>query len=431
MRFTVLTLFPELFDPFLSTSLLGKAVDQRLQVDLVNFRDFALDPHRSVDDTPYGGGAGMVLKPEPLAAALDRLKSETPTALRVLLTPQGRPLTQSTVARLARVEHLILICGRYEGVDERIRELYADEEISIGDFVLAGGEVAAMAVIEAVSRMVPGVMGNESSAAEESFSGEVLEYPQYTRPSEFRGHRVPDVLLSGDHAKIATWRREQALLRTAERRPDLLGRIGLEPRDLARRTYVALVHHPVYDRKGQRVATALTNLDLHDIARACRTYGLPAYFAVTPVERQQELVMRIQKHWTEGYGGESHADRREALKLVKLARDMTEVHAEVVEAHQGLSPVSVATSARNWDLPVLSTGALKGRDELARRPMILMFGTGWGLASELIRTADFCLKPIEGLDNYNHLSVRSAVSIYLDRLFGRRASGPAPQDRDG
>lgn len=226
-RIDVLTLFPELFGPFLREGLLGRAVENGLlAVELVNFRRYGLGRHQQVDDAPYGGGAGMVLRPEPLFAAVrarrEHHAAQGRTAHAVLLTPQGRPFRQTDAARLAaQAGALILVCGRYEGFDERIRTL-ADEELSIGDFVCLGGEVPAMAVMEAVLRLLPGVLGNPASSAEESFAAGRLEYPQYTRPPEFEGLRVPEVLLSGHHAEIARWREEQARRRTEERRPDLL-----------------------------------------------------------------------------------------------------------------------------------------------------------------------------------------------------------------
>jgi tRNA (guanine37-N1)-methyltransferase len=223
----VLTLFPQLFGPFLAEGVLGRALrEERLAVALVNFRDHGLGRHRSVDDVPYGGGAGMVLRPEPIFAAVrERVALHRAAGRRtrtVLLSPQGARFDQARARALAAGEEaLLLVCGRYEGFDERIRLGLADEELSLGDFVMQGGEVAAMAVIEAVARLLPGVLGNPDSPAEESFAGDGLEYPHYTRPAEFEGMTVPEVLCSGNHARIDAWRREQATQRTAVRRPDL------------------------------------------------------------------------------------------------------------------------------------------------------------------------------------------------------------------
>jgi len=221
----LVTLFPEIFDSFLRTSLLGKAIDAGVvRVQRTNPRDFARGRHRQVDDSPYGGGPGMILRPEPVAAAIEAVEAERGRAHRLLLSPSGRLFDQALAAELAGRARLLLICGRYEGVDERIANLFADEVVSIGDYVLAGGEVAAAVIIEAVARLVPGVLGCEASTVDESFSAGRLEYPQWTRPPSFRGLGVPEILLSGNHAQVARWRRLEALQRTGARRPDLLAR---------------------------------------------------------------------------------------------------------------------------------------------------------------------------------------------------------------
>jgi len=224
MRIDVLTLFPEMFEPYLASSIVGRAVARGIvSIRCTSFRDFACDRHRSVDDRPFGGGPGMVLMCPPVFDALEHVEAQSETkSLRILLTPQGEKLTQSVVAELAQAPRLVLLCGHYEGFDDRIRTGIAAREISIGDYVLSGGEPAAMVLIDAVVRLLPGALGDEASAADESFADGTLEYPQFTRPREFRGMGVPEVLLSGDHGRIAAWRREQSLERTLERRPDLL-----------------------------------------------------------------------------------------------------------------------------------------------------------------------------------------------------------------
>ena len=226
MRIDVLTLFPEWFQGPFTSSLLGRArTTGLLDVRVHDLRAWATDRHRTVDDVPYGGGAGMVLKAEPFFAATEALYGSIDQRPRtVLLTPRGAPLTQATVEQLAVEPGILVLCGRYEGIDERVHEALATDEISIGDYVLAGGEVAACVLIEAVTRLLPGVMGNDASGADESFSSGLLEYPQYTRPAELRGMAVPPVLLSGDHGAVDRWRHEAALTRTREVRPDLWAR---------------------------------------------------------------------------------------------------------------------------------------------------------------------------------------------------------------
>ncbi len=221
MRVDILTLFPEMFGGPFGHSIVGRAIERGiLRVGLTNIRDFATDRHRTVDDYPYGGGPGMVMKPDPIFAAVE--SAATPEAPIVLLSPRGRLFTQQVAAELSGLPRLVLICGHYEGVDERVREHLATDELSIGDYVLTGGELAAMVVVDAVARLLPGVLGGETSADDESHTSGLLEYPQYTRPPEFRGRRVPEILLSGNHGEIAKWRRTQALLHSARTRPDLL-----------------------------------------------------------------------------------------------------------------------------------------------------------------------------------------------------------------
>ncbi len=218
MHINIVTIFPEYFASPLRVSLVGKAIeDGHIDVTVYDLREHGMGVHRQVDDAPYGGGAGMVMMVEPLAAVLDPLADTH----RILFTPAGSPLTQATLDRLSALGSITLVCGRYEGVDERVVENFIDEEISLGDFVLLGGEVAAAAVIEGVARLLPGVVGNPASTEHESFRGGELEEPQYTRPAEFRGWKVPEVLLSGNHGAIAQWRADQRRERTAERRPDL------------------------------------------------------------------------------------------------------------------------------------------------------------------------------------------------------------------
>ena len=232
-RFEIFTLFPQVFEPYLETSILQRARQRGLvEVRLHNIRDWAADRHHTTDDLPYGGGGGMVMKPEPIFAAVESVLGSPPACPVILMTPQGRVFTQKIAQELARLPALALLCGRYEGVDERVRQHLVTDEISIGDYVLSGGELPALAVIEAVTRLLPGVLGDPDGAWDNSHAMGLLEYPHYTRPPEFRGWEVPEILLSGDHGRISRWRREQALLRTWQRRPDLLESAPLTEEDI-------------------------------------------------------------------------------------------------------------------------------------------------------------------------------------------------------
>jgi len=240
MRFDVFTLFPEVFDPYLNTSILQRARQRGLvEIHVHNIREWTTDRHHITDDEPYGGGGGMIMKPEPIFAAVEGVLGSPPVCPVILLTPQGRLFNQSVAQELTFQEfappthdsQLALLCGRYEGVDERIREHLVSDEISIGDYVLTGGELPALVIIDAVTRLIPGVLGAPAGAWEDSHASGLLEYPHYTRPADFRGWPVPDVLLSGNHARIARWRRQHSLRRTWERRPDLLAKASLTDED--------------------------------------------------------------------------------------------------------------------------------------------------------------------------------------------------------
>ena len=424
VNFTVVTLFPQMFESALGHSILKKAQEKDLiSIRLIDPRAYTTDRHRITDDYPYGGGQGMVMKPEPLVAAIEDIRARNPEGRVLLLSPQGTVLTQKTAAQLAQEKDLVLVCGRYEGVDERVKS-FVDAELSVGDYTLSGGEPAALVVIDAVARLIPGVLGNEKSAAEESFINGLLEYPQYTRPEEFRGMRVPEVLLSGDHERIRQWRQEMSVRLTAERRPDLLSNAALTAsRELQASgnqasVYVALLHYPVYDKNGQVVTTAVTNMDIHDIARSGRTYGIRGFYVVTPVKALQKLARKIIQHWELGYGSEYNVTRKEALALARITDTLDDALIDI-ERECGEKPLLVVTSARPGGE---RTSFTELRDVLLKvsQPLLLILGTGWGLTEAIFSRSDYVLEAIEGPTDYNHLSVRSAAAIILDRLLGRQ-----------
>jgi len=422
VHFHIVTLFPEFFDSPLSCALLAKGRDAgRVGFTLHNPRDFTEDRHRTVDDRPYGGGPGMVMMCGPVAGAL---RSIDAPGRMLVMSPRGRPLDQNLTRELAAEPALTLVCGRYEGLDERLMELFPLQPVSVGDFVLGGGESAALALVEAVSRLLPEFMGHEESADEESFSDGLLEYPHYTRPEEFEGLTVPDALTSGDHARIAAWRRERAVLETLSRRPDLLATARLAEADvtilravsrrrLGRGLHLGLVHYPVLNKKGQVTAVSLTNLDVHDIARVSRTYGCGGYHIATPLEDQRNLLEKLLNHWTDGAGKKANADRSDALSGVTVHSCLEEIRDEV-RRRAGSEPLVVATTARGAG----DTTVAALRAELERRPVLLVMGTASGLAPEVMEQVDTVLRPVRLLDDYNHLSVRSATAILVDRLLG-------------
>lgn len=429
MHINIVTLFPEWFSSPLEAALLGRAKASGLvSFTLRNPRDLTTDRHRTVDDRPYGGSPGMVMMLEPLVATLRNLEREQGCGRIVMLAAAGKPLTQELARELSREERLTLICGRYEGIDARLGELMPVEQVCVGEAVLNGGESAAMMLVEAATRLIPGFMGKEESGEDESFSTGLLEYPHFTRPDVFEYIPVPEVLLSGDHARIAAWRRERSLETTLRTRPEMLDTAHLTENDrqflreltsemprLGRNLYCALVHYPVFLGDRKTGATSLTNLDVHDIARCSRTYGVGGVAIVTPLADQQSILESIVHHWTEGPGGRSNPDRAEAFRLVWQVASVQEA-IEQVEARTGQRPVLVGTSARdNGDATPQDVRAF-----LQERPVLLLFGTGHGLAPEVLNLCDAVLRPLRWMDSYNHLPVRGAVAITLDRILGDR-----------
>ncbi len=422
MQFTIVSLFPEFFGSSLDCGLMAKARESGLVAfDFLNPRDFTTDRHNTVDDRPYGGGPGMVMMPDPLAKTLRSIKA--PGRI-LMMAPKGRPFTQALARELAQEESVTILCGRYEGFDARLEELFPIEPVSIGDYVLNGGETAALSVIEATARLVPGFMGHEDSGEEESFSTGLLEYPHYTRPDDYEGLTVPEVLKSGDHGRIAAWRREQSLRLTLHSRPDILQEAPLSSNDLeilkkedrnrvGRNLFCALVHYPVVNKEKKSVAVSLTNLDIHDIGRCSCTYGLGGYYISTPIEDQRRMLDELLRHWVTGPGTVANPDRGEALQIIRGV-DMIEDAVRDIFERTGQRPLLVATSAKGAG----NMNVADVRKLLAERPVLLLFGTAHGLAPQVLEECDGILRPVRYLDGYNHLSVRTAAAIIIDRILG-------------
>ena len=413
MHYQVLTIFPELFEPLRHHGLTARAIEQNLiRLQTTQLRNYAINTQGQIDDTPYGGGSGMVLRCESAVAAINDARTKCPGAKVVLLSPRGTPFNSKLANELSQNEGLILLPYRYEGVDQRINDHYVDLEVSMGDFVLMGGEVAAMAVIEATSRFIPGVLGNPESTQEESFQNNLLEYPQYTKPREFEGHTVPEVLLSGDHARIEEFRKEQSHTVTKMRRPELLGNQAASCN-----INVALIHHPVLNKEGKVVTSSITNLDVHDIARSAKTYGVSNYYVVHPTKTMRRLIEKICEHWDKGYGSTYNPNRKDALSTIDILPDFDDV-LRSIEMREGMPPKIIVTSAK--DAPgVCSYAELRAELATTSVPHLILFGTGWGMTDDLMQRADYRLAPIEGFTEYNHLSVRAAAAITMDRLLGR------------
>lgn len=419
MNVTIVTAFPGFFRDFLSESMIGRAIRNGLiRVDVVDLRDFGTGNYRQVDDYAFGGGGGMVLLPDVLEKALDTVEAGKGPAYVVCPSPQGDLLSQEIVETLAARDHVVIICGHYEGLDERFIEKRVDREISMGDFVLTGGEIPAMAVIDAMARLVPGVIGKESAVVEDSFFRGMLDHPHYTRPSEWDGVPAPDVLLSGHAAEIENWRRSEAAARTLARRPELISKANIR-QYLPKGVYVALVHSPVLDRKGEKTTAAVTGLDLSDIGRSCRTYGLDRFLVTTPLASQRDLVKTMAAHWTGGTGGDVNPDRKEAFGTIKIFPSLDRA-TEWVTRREKEPPLIIGTTARRREGGFHWLEA-KRRILREKKPVLFVFGTGSGLHEEVLGRCHIVLQPLSGgFGDYNHLSVRTAVGVVLDRFFGWR-----------
>lgn len=420
-HFHIVTLFPEFFDSPLAVGLLARAVNAGLVAfSFHNPRDFSHDKHRHVDDAPYGGGPGMVMRLQPVA---DAIRAIAAPGRLLCLTPAGRPLTAARARELAREDNLTLICGRYEGIDARLAALFPLEETSIGDIVLNGGETAALAVIESVCRFVSGFMGKDESASEESFANGLLEYPQYTRPESASGLNVPPILLNGHHARITAWRRQQALAKTLEQRPAMLDTAPLAKTDAAalaamprlcpgRNLSFCLCHYPVKLENNRVGVSSLTNLDIHDIARISRSYGMGPFYVLTPLADQLALLRRILDHWLHG----KDTDRARALALVQPVASFEEMDRRAREL-RGVAPIYLAASAQWPQSPEPPLTPVAVRALLRGRPVVICLGTARGLGPDALARCQGQLRPLRFLSD-NHLSVRGAAAILADRILG-------------
>lgn len=427
MKVSILTVFSELYRPFVATSLIRRAQEKGLiSVDIDNFFSF-VEPKERIDAPVFGHGPGMLIKPMVVEKAIEAKEGNSGPAFKIFFSPQGTKLDQSVVSKIAKqaqaAGHLMLVAGRYEGMDARVEQVYADMTISVGDFVLMGGDLAALTLLEAVLRLVPGVVGKVESVEDESFSGAFVEYPHYTEPVVWKGLEVPEVIRSGNHAAMAKWRNAKAACNTVVHHFDWIRTRVLEPKDkkIAEKYipahYTALLHNDVLIGDDmQQGTTSVTSLDIHDIARSSRTYGIKGYFIVTHLVDQQKIVQRLLDFWMND-GVEYNASRHEAVNRVQLAHNLDEVVA-VIERIEGKKPLVIATSARDTEHRNIISFFDQEKVWMLDRPVLFIFGTGRGITQERLAASDFLLKPVKAFSEYNHLSVRSAVAIVLDRWLG-------------
>jgi tRNA (guanine37-N1)-methyltransferase len=444
MNISIITVFPELHKPFIETSIIARAVEKNMiAFNFIKLSDMCA-PKERIDEPTCGHGSGMIIKPEVIEKAITKAQETWGPGTVIFFSPQGKKLTQRSVRRFAQqwfqtnqpttseplesssikpVQHIILVCSRYEGIDARVEQYYGHHVISIGDYVLMGGDLPAQVFLEAVLRLLPGVVGKQESVEHESFSGPFLDHPEYGLPVEWKGLKIPDVVRSGNHQLINEWRKQEACKKTILNRFDWFASSNpnAEEKALCRTLipshYVVLMHTNVVLKGGKIGNTSVASLDIHDIARSSATYGVKNYFIVTPQEDQQEILQTFLGFWRSATGKNYNESRYQALTSTIPARSFDEVIQAITQA-EGKEPVIISTSAKASPHQVKIDFTDQGKVWSKNRPVLIVFGTGQGLSDEILNKSDFLLVPINGLTEYNHLSVRAAASIILDRWLG-------------
>jgi tRNA (guanine37-N1)-methyltransferase len=425
---SVLTVFDHFYDEFMRTSLVGRAQEKGIvHIDVQSFFSY-VQPKERIDAPTFGPGAGMLIRPDVVQKAIEDKEAAHGKAFKIFFSPRGQKIDQrvfeTIAAKAQECGHLMIIPARYEGMDARVEDEYADMVLSVGDFVVMGGDVPAMLLLEGVLRLLPEVVGKQESVARESFNGPFVDFPSYTEPLEWKGMRVPDVLRSGNHAAIEKWRTEHAVEKTVKDHFSWLRAQNLtaSEKKLAYEHmpshYVALMHSDVLVGEARLPGvTSVTSLDIHDIARSAKTYGVKGYSLVTPLIDQQKIVQKLLHFWNQGVGVEYNQCRHNAIRLVDLVSTLDEVIASI-EEKEGKKPLIIATSAQIADTQQLISYNDQKKVWKHDRPVLMIFGTGQGLSPDVIKRCDYLLLPITGFSPFNHLSVRSAVAIILDRWMG-------------
>jgi tRNA (guanine37-N1)-methyltransferase len=428
MNISVLTVCDQLYEPFIHTSLVGRAQEKGIvHIDVQSFFNY-VPPKSRIDAPTFGPGAGMLIRPDVVQKAIEDKEARYGKAFKIFFSPRGQKMDQRVLetiaARTQECGHLMLVPARYEGMDVRVEDEYADMILSVGDFVLMGGDLPAMLLIEGVLRLVPQVVGKEESVSRDSFSGPFVDFPSYTEPVEWKEARVPDVLRSGNHAVIEKWRQEHAVQATVREHFSWLRSQKLTKEDVALAQqyipshYVALMHTDVLIGEEKRLGhSSVTSVDIHDIARSSKTYGVKEFFIVTPLIDQQKIVQKMLDFWKKGIGFEYNRCRYDAIQLVQLTASLNDT-IKHIEEREGKKPLIITTSAKVVNAEQIISFYDQKKVWQSDRPVLLVFGTGQGLAPFVIEQSDYLLVPVEGFSDFNHLSVRSAVAIILDRWLG-------------
>lgn len=441
MNISVVTVFKDLYTSFLETSLIARAQKQNhVSIAVESLRSFVA-PKERIDAPVFGPGAGMLIKPIVVERAIEAQEKRYGPAFRVFFSPKGERLTQELIEQIIpkideKGGHLMLLPARYEGMDARVEEAYADLVLSMGDFVLLGGDLPAMMLLEGLIRLLPGVVGKAESIEHESFKGPFVDYPSYTEPVVWQDKEVPAIVRSGNHQEIAKWRQDYAV---ADSVKNHFGWVRSSPlteqekkivADHIPNHYVALMHTDVLIGSDKQLGTtSVTSIDIHDISRSSRTYGISEFFIVTSLQDQQKIVRQLLSFWSEGYGLEYNKNRSVALQSTSVQNSLTDVLAHI-QKKEGVAPLIIATSARDEVHSHFITYEDQKKVWKDSRPILFLFGTGRGLSPALLKQADYLLNPIHGFTTFNHLSVRSAVAIILDRWLGINERKTAESGRE-
>jgi tRNA (guanine37-N1)-methyltransferase len=476
MKISIITVFPEIFEPFLNTSLVKRAIDQRLiEIQLIKFSQLC-PPKERIDEATAGPGSGMIIKPALIEAGIAQAEKNWGKGFKIFFTPQGKRLDQQVLHKLkakifvgtslkqsdqipddkdlkikilnntqldaitnsvipdsgatssnpfsSEQAHLIIVSTRYEGIDARAEATFADEIISIGDYVLMGGDLPAQVFLEAFLRLIPGIVGSQESVDHESFSGALLDHPQYGQTITWQEQTVPEIVKSGNHLAIANWRQEEACKKTLLKRFDWFRKHKPTPAELTLAQkiipnhYVVLMHTDILLKSGAVGTSSVASLDIHDIARSSATFGLKGYFLVTKLEDQAQLVNTFLDFWKSDDGKEYNKNRYQAMHRVQTASSIDEVIDKITQI-ENAAPLMVATCAKKQQLqtPQIDYHS-QGTVWAHNRPVLFIFGTAHGLSQSIIERCDYLLLPVNGMTSYNHLSVRSAAAVIFDRWFG-------------
>lgn len=427
MNISVVTLFPQIYQGFLTSSLVARAQDKGLvSIDIQNLISLCA-PKQRVDSPTFGHGHGMLLRPELVEEAIAQADKAKGKSFKIFFSPQGKKLDQVVLReiyqRALAANHVLLMAPRYEGVDARVEEFYSDEVLSIGDYVLMGGDLPAMVFIEALLRLVPGVIGNEDSVVCDSFTNHLVDYPEYTSPVDWKGMKVPDVVRSGDHKALSGWRRQVALEKTIFGHFEWIRSFNLSLQDrieagqVIPSHYVVLMHDQVLLKSGDVGTSSVTSIDIHDIARSSATYGLKAFYIVTPLADQQAIVSTLIDFWHSEEGARYNSHRYKAMSNVVLKTSLDEVIQDIT-LREGIEPLMLATCAKvrvHEKKISYNDQQLVWRD---KKPVLFALGTSHGLGNDVVERAHYLLAPIVGFSAFNHLSVRSAAAIIFDRWLG-------------